>query len=334
MKILITGIDGFIGRNLAQYLIENFEPHQILEIVGTYRNKKNLKEIKGVGQSNNLIKLQSEQTKVKLDFVQLDFTHNFNDFSLQRFDVVIHTAGLAHRYDEKNTSLYKKINTQATEKLLNKSIQAKVKQFIFLSTVKVYQENEKKVYDVFSKTEPNDEYGKSKLEAEKIIQTLAENSSDTSYAIIRLPLVYGISVKANFEKLWKMVEKTPVTPTGLIQSRRSMLGVLNLAHFIHFILLNSKAKNKIFQITDSQVYGFSQLLTKIAKVQNKKLIQIKIPSFVFKAIFKFFGLKKLNQRLFEDLMVVSNVNNKGDLKWEPVFSFEENFKKNKHQKTV
>lgn len=150
-----------------------------------------------------------------------------------------------------------------------------MKQFVFMSTVKVYGEETESVYTEKSICNPEDEYGKSKLKAEKLL--LEVESENFRVSIIRTPIIYGYGVKANIKNLINLVNKISVLPFGKIVNKRSMVYIGNLCHLVDEVIIQQKAG--IFLASDDEPLSTSRLIELIAKNLDKKIYLIKLPFF-------------------------------------------------------
>ena len=88
---------------------------------------------------------------------------NWKEFDFSRFDVVFYVAGIAHvstRMSMKD--LYFKVNRDLTIETAKKAKESGVKQFIFMSSMIVYNSSETRITH---ETKPNHDkfYGLSKL---------------------------------------------------------------------------------------------------------------------------------------------------------------------------
>ncbi|PRY82681.1 NAD-dependent epimerase/dehydratase family protein [Alkalibacterium olivapovliticus] len=89
------------------------------------------------------------------------------DFS--KYDVVFHVAGIAHiKETSKNQGLYYKVNRDLAYETAKKAKENGVNQFIFLSSMSVYGIDSGYITK-FTPLRPKNAYGKSKVEAEKLI---------------------------------------------------------------------------------------------------------------------------------------------------------------------
>ena len=88
------------------------------------------------------------------------------DIKFVHIDVILHCAALVHQKVEHPYEKYHEINIEYPVKLVKLAKEAGVKQFVFISSIAVYGEDEEKL-DENTNCNPITPYGKSKLEAEK-----------------------------------------------------------------------------------------------------------------------------------------------------------------------
>lgn len=224
------------------------------------------------------------------------FRNDLDTLTISTIDAVVHLAALVHQMNGAPNEAYRKINVTKTVALAKKAKEAGVKQFIFMSSVKVYGEESDTAYDETTLCYPKDPYGESKLEAEKALLALANDTFKVS--IIRTPVVYGEGVKANIFKLISLTDKYRYLPFGGIANRRSMVYVGNLTHLISEIITQEKAG--IFLASDDQPVSTTQLIDSIANALNKSVTLF--PCRLLKFLLKIFK-PALYQRLYLDLFV-------------------------------
>lgn len=200
-KILITGLNSYVGKNLEKWL-ENYPDEYVTESISLRDNQWRKKDFSG-------------------------------------FDVVFHVAGIAHvSTNPKMEEMYYKINRDLTIEATQKAKADGVKQFIFMSSMIVYGDSSSdvRVIDKNTVPMPSNFYGNSKLQAEEGIKPLATDYFKV--AIIRPPMIYGRNSKGNFPKLAQIARKTPLFPD--MDNRRSMLHIDNLCEFIRLLVKNEE----------------------------------------------------------------------------------------------
>ncbi|QKG80222.1 NAD-dependent epimerase/dehydratase family protein [Tenuifilum thalassicum] len=238
-----------------------------------------------------------------------------NEFDYSNYDVIIHLAAIVHQTKKIGIDEYIKVNTELPVRVAKKAKQDGVKQFIFLSTTKVYGDISSldKPWTEETTCNPTDAYGKSKFLAEQELLKLTDDSFIVS--IIRTPLVYGKGVKANMLGLIKLVKLFPILPFKNVKSYRSVTYVGNLSALIDRII--DARRNGVFLSQDSEPVSIGELVTSIADALQKKVILfnpgvliLKMVKFIFPFIYK---------RLYESA-VVNNELTRRSLGFTPPYS--------------
>jgi len=266
----------------------------------------------------NFIKLSQNSEIDELSLLD----HQPEDIDFTKYDVVLHLVAIVHQSKQIEEKEYFRVNTDLCLRTAREAKKAGVKQFVFLSTVKVYgpYDSNMGVWNESSVCNPDDSYGKSKYAAEKALENLIDDNFMVS--IVRTPLVYGEEVKANMLSLINLVEKIPILPLGNTNNQRSFTSVQNLVAFLDKII--EKRLSGVFIAKDEQDLSTSELVKIIAKYLNKKLVLLSIPKFVI-----YLG-KKVYPRIFDRLYGSFELENKETLdrlNFKPPLSIEEGLKK-------
>ncbi|MFH1541080.1 MAG: SDR family oxidoreductase [Elusimicrobiota bacterium] len=308
-KVIVTGANGFIGRNLCAFLKE--KGYFVRGAV-----PDNVRDVSGVDE-----------------YVQVGDINESTDWTraLQGVDFVVHLAGRAHVMDECETdpaAIYHRVNVLATRRLAEQAVQSGVKRFIFLSSVKVNGENTARqssarnsVFTEESQPDPKGYYAISKLEAEEKIISVCRKSN-MQEVILRLPLVYGPGVKANFLQLIRLVDKGMPFPFGSVSNKRSFIYTGNLCDIIGLCLIHPSAARQLFLVSDGVDISTPQLIAIIAEGLKKKVLLLPCPVFMLRVIGLFTGKSDSIRRLTDSLCVqtakLTNLTG-----WKPRFSVEE-----------
>lgn len=237
---------------------------------------------------------------------------------LDNIDVVVHCAAIVHQMKGAPEDLYQKVNVQYPFELAKKAKESGVRQFVFLSSIKVYGEEHSDAYNEDTPCHPQDPYGKSKLDAENLLLSL--ESTGFKVAILRIPVVYGEGVKANILKLLELTDRVPLLPFGGIYNKRSMVYVGNLVHMINEII--RQEKNGIFLAGDDYPVSTSELIQTIADKLEKKIWLF--PCYLVKYALKWFK-PLLYKRLYGSLYI-DNTKSKIELNLQSPYTFDEGIK--------
>jgi UDP-glucose 4-epimerase len=237
--------------------------------------------------------------KDKYIFKSFSLLNNkFDDISLLNISIVIHCAALVHQKIELPYARYFDVNVKYPLELARLAKKSGVKQFIFISTIAVYEDNIKMINERTS-CSPQTSYGHSKLKAEIELQKLNDNHFKIS--IVRPPIVNGYKAPGNMKSLINLVNKVQILPFGKIENNRSMVYIENLCHLIDEIIIQQKAG--IFLASDNEPLSTTKLIELIANGLNKKVYLLKIP--FFENLLKLVK-PSIYKRLYENLEVDNN----------------------------
>lgn len=198
------------------------------------------------------------------------------DFS--KYDVVYDVAGIAHvKETDQNRSLYYKVNRDLAVEIAQKAKREGVGQFIYLSSMSVYGLNVGRI-DENTSVAPVNAYGKSKLEAEKLLWKLNDNKFVVS--IVRPPMVYGDGCKGNYQTLRKFALKVGFFPD--YENERSVIYIDNLSAAIRGIIHNEES-GLYFPQNIEYVKTFD-MVKDIVQKSGKKFISTKIFNWLIKLL--------------------------------------------------
>lgn len=267
MKLLITGITGFVGSNLVNYF-------------------KNKYDIYGI-----------DIIQPSIDGVIDVYTWNQID-DIPEVDIVIHLAGKAH--DTKSQTAadeYFRINTDLTKKIYDWYLKSTAEKFIFFSSVKAAAD--KVVHGQLNEEivpSPVGPYGESKLAAEKYIQ---DNYKDKKYYILRPSMIHGPGNKGNLNLLYQLIKKGIPYPLGTFDNKRSFTSIDNLI-FLLGQMIEKPLESGIYNVSDDETVSTIEIIECMSDVLNRKSQIWKVPQSIIYFTAKAGSLLKLpfnNDRL-------------------------------------
>ncbi len=252
MKILITGVHGFVGSNLVKVLSKE---HTIygLDIISPLK-----------------------------DGVRFTFAWDYLDLKneIPDVDAIIHLAGKAH--DTKNQSaadVYFKVNTDLTKRIYDFFLKSSAKKFIFFSSVKAAADRVEGEYvDEKVTPAPVGPYGESKIKAEEYIRKKEEErmAKGKETYILRPCMIHGPGNKGNLNLLYGVVKKGIPWPLGAFENKRTFTSIDNLCYIIEG-LLTKDIESGIYNINDDEAVSTNELIEIICSAMGKKAHIWRIP---------------------------------------------------------
>jgi nucleoside-diphosphate-sugar epimerase len=295
MKVLVTGATGFVGTALCARL--SASGHGVVPAV---RSKFGLPHEVVVGN--------------------VDAPTDWRP-ALSGCDAVVHLAARVHVMDDTAhdpLALYRATNTEATINLARQAAKAGVKRFVFISSIKVNGEGCDAAYRETDAAAPGDAYAMSKWEAEQGLQRIA-GETGLEVVILRPPLVYGPGVKANFQRLMRMVERGWPLPLGAIRNRRSLLYLGNFVDAIRLCVEHPAAAGQTFLLDDGKLVSTPELIRAVASAMGRPARLLAVPVGVLELAGALLGKRAAVARLTGSLFVDSSAI-RSRLGWTPPYT--------------
>ena len=262
-KILITGVTGFIGRNLAEILCS----HKGYKVFGTYHKSAPFKN-------------------PNITFIQADLRNESDaHHAAKGMDIIIHAAAVTSGSKDivERPHIHIADTVAINNQILKATFDNQVKHFFFLSCTVMYKPSQQaiKESDFKASDEIVDKYFGGawlKIFFEKICQFYSKKSS-TKFTVMRHSNCYGPFDKYNSEKshvfaatITKVMQaKSKVTVWGNGTEKRDFLYIEDLADFILKALELQKAKYELFNIGYGKGTSIKELTEQVIHFSGKKL---------------------------------------------------------------
>lgn len=242
--IAITGANGFIG----QYLTSSLAEHGV-KVQGITRAGDTSRGYHALGP--------------------LDSNPAWEQ-CLNQVETVIHCAAMAHRpMCDRDLAMLYKVNRDAVADLAKTSMRCGVRRIIFLSSAKVYGEASDAGFPFHEADSPHpqDHYGESKLQAEAQLKACLDDQVEV--CSLRLPLVYGPGVKANFQRLQRLAATGLPLPFAGTNNARSLLSLENLSRTILALMEMRSWPGACLNVADPDPISTPELLIALGEAQDK-----------------------------------------------------------------
>ena len=263
MKILITGVHGFVGSNLVKELSKN-----------------------NIIYGLDIVAPMKEGVRFTFSWDYLDKPNE-----IPEVDAVIHLAGKAH--DTKNQSaaeVYFKVNTGLTRKIFDRFLaQKRCKKFVFFSTAKAAADRVEGVLTEDVVPAPVGPYGESKIKAEEyILSRIGEFEDSKQVYIFRPCMIHGPGNKGNLNLLYNVVKKGIPWPLGAFENRRTFTSVENICFAVNGVLTKD-VPSGIYNMGDDEALSTNELIEEICKSLGKNAHIWKLPKGLMNGVAKVGG---------------------------------------------
>lgn len=257
MKIFITGGAGFIGSNLVKGFLQEGATVKIYDNFAT-------------GKPENLNGIRPKVEIIKgdiLDKKKLVSTMKGADL------VSHHAAQMELTIALKNPYFDLSANTVGTLNILEACVKNKVKKLINASSACVYGQKGNAATKEDDSTNPNWQYGISKLAAEKYCQIYA-NTHNFPIISFRYSIIYGPNewygrVMSLFLK--RAIEGKPIIIFGDGNQKRDFTHVSDVVQANIKAILDNKQKSEVFNVSTGIGTTIKDLAKLIQKSSDKKI---------------------------------------------------------------
>ena len=222
--------------------------------------------------------------------------------ALAGVDAVVHSAGLAHAMSGAPEDDYRTLNTEATRRLAEAAARARVRRFVFLSSIRAQTgPTAPGIVTEADDPAPTDAYGRSKLDAERALAAIG-----IDWVALRPVLVYGAGVKGNMAALVRLARSPYPLPLASLAGRRSLVSVESLSAAIDAVLRTDTSPNRPLVVADPDAQTLPEMLTALRAGLGRGPGLLPLPSAAIGLACRITGREALFSRLADDLVARSD----------------------------
>ena len=265
MKILITGASGFIGSFIVEGAL-----HRGMEVWAAVRATSSRRYL----------------TDSRIHFIELDFSSEARLEEALRgfsFDYIVHAAGVTkclHRED------FFRVNTEGTRHLCQALLKLKIplKRMVYMSSLSVFGAiREQRPYTEITDADtphPNTAYGKSKSEAERYLDSIADR---LPCVVLRPTGVYGPREKDYFMMV-ESIQRHMDFSVGFKRQEITFVYVTDVVQAVFLALEKGTPGHKYF-LSDGCVYTSKDFSNLVHDALGRPWwIRVKAPLWVLRTI--------------------------------------------------
>ena len=256
MNILIIGKNSYIGNHLDEWLTRNGHVVEQLDVL----------------------------------------TDEWKTFDYSSYNAIVHVAGIVHRPDCKDWSLYKSVNTDMPLRIASmykesRSTNGNKGLYVYFSTMGVYEAGKSLqscIVDEKTPLKSESMYGKSKLMAEEGLSKIKDDTLDIAF--VRPPSVYGKGCRGGYiSGFTTIVRLLPIFPKAYLSARQSFIYIDNLCECVRLIV--EKRLTGAFCPQDDEIPNANELFETIATGIGKRYLDSRFLGLLLQ-VFSFVPLVK------------------------------------------
>jgi nucleoside-diphosphate-sugar epimerase len=262
MRLLITGGTGFIGSRTA------LRAHGLGHAVRVFGMRNTLAE------AANHELLQEAGIEVRLGGIEELASA---EGALDGVDAVIHLAAAQHEMNVPDAHFHA-VNVRGTELLLDASRRAGVGRFVYGSTIGVYGNREGRI-DETTPVAPDNIYGRTKLEAERLVLA---RKHELPVVAVRISETYGPGDR-RLLKLFKAVRKGSFFLVGGGRNLHHPIYIDDLADGLLLAARHPAAPGEVFLMPGREAVTTDEMVAGVAFAVGRRPPRLRLPLWPFMA---------------------------------------------------
>lgn len=251
MKIAIIGGSGFVGTRLIGLLKQT--DAELLNI--DKRQSEKYPEITEIANVLDVTKLTE---------------------LLQGTDVVVLLAA-EHKDNVSPATLYYDVNVGGMRNVVTAMESNGISRLVFTSSVAVYGLNKVNPSEAHP-SDPFNDYGRSKWQAERVLQNIYfGHHPDWNINILRPTVIFGEGNRGNVYNLLRQISSGRFLMIGKGDNQKSMAYVGNIVSFIRFLIYEKRSGYNVFNYVDKPDFTMNDLVYHVGDVLGKHVPTVHLP---------------------------------------------------------
>jgi nucleoside-diphosphate-sugar epimerase len=194
--------------------------------------------------------------------------------------------------------LYQRINAEAAGELAAQA-RGKVERLVLMSSVRAQAGlSAERLLTEQDEAQPTDAYGRTKLEAERLVA-----ESGVPFALLRPAVVYGKGVKGNIASLATLAKTPMPLPFAGLDNRRSLLALDNLVSAIALVLPAKEAANETYLVADAEPISVADLVAAMREGLGRPPHLVKVPLGGVRRLMRSFGKEAEWERISGNFVI-------------------------------
>lgn len=255
MKNLVTGATGFVGSHIAERLVREGE-----EVIALVRKTSNISFLSGLG--------------VKFAYGDINDIESVRK-AMAGIDVVYHSAALADEWISPTEA--RRVNVEGTRNLLEAALEAKVKRFVFISSLAVLGMKDHHGTPADSPYHKSgDSYIDTKIESEELAMDYYKNKG-LAVTVVRPGFVFGPRDNKLIPRLSGRLAKKQFMFVGDGRNLINAVYVENLTDAIMLAARSPKAVGQKYNVTNDSKMTLENLVSDIVDLWKFDMPKKHIP---------------------------------------------------------
>jgi nucleoside-diphosphate-sugar epimerase len=263
MNVLITGGTGFIGSRLALRCLEQGDSVRVLGQVNTPAEVENKEVIEDQGAEVILASVVERERVFK---------------ALKDIDLAFHLAAAQHEANVPD-QIFWDVNVTGTKNLLEACSENGVQRFVHGSTIGVYGASLEGNISEQSPLKPDNIYGKTKLEGEKVVLSFKDQ---LPLVIVRISETYGPGDR-RLLKLFKTIKKNVFFMIGKGENIHHLIYIDDLIEGMFLSANAEEAVGEIFVLSGKEPVTSNEMVRTIAAELGANVPRFRAPFVPFLA---------------------------------------------------